>query len=174
MTAKDNSTLHVSVWLDRRTALLSIEERDMKSRDGTPKVTLERFKSGLERKSRATGGRHGHIAYQHQTVRPAIKEERRKEKDYLSYLHHLISRIEDSPQHRTMSSLKLAGPGETKKVLASELAKIHPEWPAPEISNTQSRLSEAQKLAHFTEAQRRAEERRKNRTNENPARRSKG
>lgn len=174
MTAKDNSTLHVSVWLDRRSALVSIEEHDIKVPGEPPKLTVERFKSGLERKSRATGGRHGHFGFQHQTVLPAAKEERRKEKDYLAWLHHLISRIEGNPQHKTMSSLKLAGPGETKKILASEVARIHPEWPAAEVTNTTSRLSEAQKLAHFTEAQRRADERRKNRANENPARRIKG
>lgn len=174
MTARDNSTLHVSVWLDRRSALLSIEEHKPASSGESPQVTLERLTSGLERKSRATGGRHGHVAYQHQTVRPAIKEERRKEKEYLAWLHQVIHRIDSNPQHKTVSSLKVAGPGESKKILAAELARIHPDWPAPEISNTPSRLSDAQKLAHFSEAQRRAEERRKNRASENPARRISG
>ncbi len=173
MTAKDNSTLHVTVWLDRHSAVMGIEERSIAFPDDPPKKTIERFTSNIERRCSSTGGRHGHMAFQHLTVQPAIKAERRREHESIAFMREIIAHIEKNPQHRIITSLQIYGPGEAKKMLASQIKLRHPEWPTPELSATGSRLTEAQKLAHFESTHRKDMENRKNRTSETAARRFK-
>lgn len=174
MTAHDNSLLHVTVWLDRHSAVMAIEERSAASPEDPPKKTIERFTSNIERRCSSTGGRHGHMAFQHLTVQPAIKAERRRDHESIVFMRDIIGRIAVNPEHRIIASLHIYGPGEAKKMLASQLKLMHPEWPAAELGTTSSRMSEAQKLAHFQSHQRSANESRKNRTNETAARRIKG
>ncbi len=174
MTAKDNSTLHITVWLDRHSAVMGIEERSFAFPEDPPKKTIERFTSHIERRCSSTGGRHGHMAFQHLTVQPAIKGERRREHESIAFLRELIAHIEKNPQHRVIASLRIYGPGEAKKMLASQIKLRHPEWPTPELNTTSSRLTDGQKLAHFESIQRKEIESRKNRTSETAARRIKG
>jgi hypothetical protein len=113
------------------------------------------------------------MAFQHLTVQPAIKAERRREHESIAFMREIIAHIEKNPQHRIITSLQIYGPGEAKKMLASQIKLRHPEWPTPELSATGSRLTEAQKLAHFESTHRKDMENRKNRTSETAARRFK-
>ncbi len=153
MTTKDNSSVHVAVWLDKKSALLKIEERSNTAPDQPPVTSIETLTSNAESTVRSTGGRHGHFAYQHQTVQPAVKAERRREAESLAFMRQVIGRIEKNPEHRKIETLLVAGPGEAKKHLASELRTLHPEWPPVIVSTTSSRLSQAQKLATLTNLQ---------------------
>jgi hypothetical protein len=175
MASGKKSAIHVAVWIDGKTAYVSTSTR--RHDDGvighaTPRV--EHFvESKVERTMRSTGGRHGHIAWQHQTVDPAVKNERRRKKEIANYLERVLAHFNPEPDGSVMSTIILAGPGETKKKLAATIASQHPEWPEPELKTTPGRLTTAQKRVVLFGSQRIAPASRKKMRIEAPPKKAK-
>lgn len=176
MVQRKKSAVHVAVWIDGKTAFVSTSTRSHGDlQEEIPPVIEEHFiESRVERTMRSTGGRHGHVAWQHQTVEPAVKNERRRNKEIASYLERVLEHFNPAPGGRVMSSILLAGPGETKKKLAAAIASQHPGWPEPHLVTTSGRLSTAQKRVALFGSQRITSASRKKTSKEAPPKKKTG
>jgi hypothetical protein len=158
VATKVKCSIHIAVWIDGKTAMVSTTTRPFGENPGSLAIAGQQvehlIESGVERTMKSTGGRHGRVSYQHQTVDPAVKNERRRAKEITQYLDRVMARFNPEPEGKIITRIVLAGPGETKKKLAGAIALNHPEWPTPEIKTTTGRLTTAQKRVALFGSQR--------------------
>lgn len=147
MTASDNQALHIGIWVDLSEALLAVESVSMEAPIRKNAPELQALYSNVEPSCRSTGGRGGHFGYQHTSVRSASRNERRRDHEINAFLEEIAANLDKHPQHKVVATLTIAGPGLAKQQLATKLKDRHPQWPAPELKNTASRISEYEKIA---------------------------
>lgn len=113
----------VGLWIDHREAIIV-------TIDDSGQETVQCIKSGVERKTRLSGGSRGRSPYGPQDVAKEQTRDHRFQRQLDEYYERLIEYLEEA------ESIWIFGPGEAKTELAKKVKKI--KSMADKLSGTES------------------------------------
>ena len=125
--------IYAGIWIDQEKAYI------VKLEDG--KVRLRVFESNVEKHVRLSGGARSKNPYGPQDISSEKKPEERRRHQLIRFFREVIRYIED------VNKLLIMGPGEAKKILNKEIAKIKSLSSIRIIIETADKMTEKQLIA---------------------------
>ena len=126
-------TVNAGIWIDQEKAYI------VKLEDG--KVRFKMIESNVEKHIRLSGGARSKTPYGPQDIASERKSEERRKHQLIRFFRDVIRYIED------VNRLFIMGPGEAKKILNKEIAKIKNLSSIRVMVETADKMTEKQLIA---------------------------